>query len=336
MSQQNYEKLLHSINKLRGMLTNKTFYNPQLTRSKICCLVDDNFSLHALRCSKNSLEDRLAMENVEYALISEESPTTIQWQPLVPSVFYPAFPLLALREKQLFGTTIGLLKNDPENIHLSRYYAYLWSFSSEAHNFLATYPLALNSALKMVISPDNRLFFISTPWLPPVAIGQSHPLSLVSYQNQDFTILANPILGTDIIGNFPATVAMYISNKSEIHLIYDGYYKSPSPNGLKYLWHLKLDLNGKILAAEDLALAPKFPLLSEIFAAPNGSLYLLVIYFDESTRQTLEHTLIKIAGEERESDKSEYYFIDNWLQLHSVWFENDQAYYYGPDKTPFS
>lgn len=331
-----YEKLSKLLVKLLNMTSNKKFYNPQLTRSKLSCLVDDNFSIHVLRCGKNSIEDKLAMQTVEYAVLTEENQTTILWQPLVPTIFYPAFPLLAVREKQVFATVIGLLKNDPDNIKFSRYYAHLWSLSEEEHNFLATYPQSLNSALKIAISPDGKVFFVSTPWQPPVAIAESRPLILASYQNNNFSILANPVLGTDTIGNFPSTIATYITRKNEIHLVYDGTYKSSQQNELKHLWHLKLDINGKVLAVEDLSIAPKFPILSEIVTSPNGPLYLLVVYFDESSRQTLEHKLIKISGEDLESDKAEHYFIDSWLQIHRVWFEEDQAYYFGSDKPPFS
>jgi hypothetical protein len=117
-------------------------------------------------------------------------------------------------------------------------------------------------------------------------------------------------------------------------LIYDGFYQSAQDE--LQLWHLRLDTAGKILAAENLGLAPKFIILSEILIAPDGSIYLLVVHFDELTRQTLEHKLIKIAGEDIETNKTEYYFIDNWLQLHSVWFDNNQGCYYGPDKILFS
>ncbi len=328
MSLNNYEKLLHLIDKLRGMTSNKEFYNPQLTRSKICCLVDDNLSIHALRCGKTSLEDAPIMQNVEYIIISEETQQPLQWQPLVPTLFHPAFPILALREGQIFGLVVGLLKNDQDNECYSRYYAHCWSIGNE---FLGSYSQPVNSALKMAISMEGKLLLVSTAWVPPVAINLSRPLNLASYQNKEFSILANPLSGTDIAGSFPSSIAIHITSKNEVHLIYDGCYKSLQSNGL-HLWHLRLDTTGEILAVEDLGLAPKFPILSEILTAPDGSIYLLIVHFDELMRQTLEHKLIKIAGEDIEASKTEYYFIDNWLQLHSVWFDNSQACYYGPDK----
>lgn len=333
MNLNNYEKLSHLIDKLRSMASNKEFYNPQLTRSKIHCLVDDNLSIHALRCGKNSLEDNPTMQTVEYLFLSQESQETqrsLQWQPLVPSLFHPAFPILALRENQIFGVVVGLLKNDQDNECYSRYYAHCWSITND-FSFLDTYPQTLNTALKMAISKEGRLLLVSTPWFPSVAINLSRPLILASYQNKEFSILANPLLGTNIAGSFPSSIAIYITNKNEVHLIYDGYYQSSQDNGL-HLWHLKLDISGKVLAAEDLGVSPKFPVFSEILTAPDGSMYLLIVHFDEMTRKTLEHKLIKIVGEDIETSKTEYYFIDHWLQLHSVWFDNNQSYYYGPDK----
>ncbi|KAF0224007.1 MAG: hypothetical protein FD167_4942, partial [bacterium] len=211
MNSNNYEKLSHLIDKLRSMASNKQFYNPQLTRSKVCCLVDDNLSIHVLRCGKNSIEDNPTMQTVEYTIIREENPQPLQWQMLVPTVFHPAFPTLALHQDQIFAATIGLLKNDPNNVCLSRYYAHCWSIGNE---FLDTYPQPLNSALKMVIGKQGKLFLLSTPWLPPVAINLSRPLILASYQNKQFSTLANPLPGTDIAGSFPSSIAIYVTNKN--------------------------------------------------------------------------------------------------------------------------
>ncbi|MBI4854931.1 MAG: hypothetical protein HY819_24290 [Acidobacteria bacterium] len=310
------------------MVSNKQFYNPQLTRSKIYCLVDDNLSIHALRCGKNSLDDPLEMQTIEYAFLSLENSSLLQWQALTPTIFHPAFPILVLGKNQIFALVVGLLKNDKDSARYLRYYAHCWSIGNE---FLDTYPQPLNSSIKAAITKDEKLLLVSTNWVPPVAINISRPLILASYENNQFSMLANPIVGTDVAGSFPSSIAIYTNNKNEIHLVYDGYYQLLQDDGL-HLWHLKLAANGEILATEDLGLAPKFPLISEIITSPDGSIYLLIVYFDELTRQTLEHKLIKILGEDLENSKVEHYFIDNWLQIHSVWFDNNQAYYYGPDK----
>lgn len=333
MSQENYARLVKLSNKLLNLTSSKKFYNPQLTRNKVFCMVDKNLSLHVLRCGKNSFDDQPSMQTIEYTTIADEN-QQIVWQALNPTIFFPAFPVLALYEEKVFASVIGLLKNDQTNIDFSRYYAHFWTLNPEENNFLATHPLPLNSALKMAISPSGKISLVSTTWLPQVAIAQSRPLILSSYQNGEFAILANPVLGTDAIGSFPSDITIYITTKNEIHLVYDGFYKSLQENQVKHLFHLKLDTNGKILSVEDLGIAPKFPIISEIITAPNGSLYLLVIYFEEHNRQMLEHKIIKINGEEIESDRAEYYFMDTWLQIHKVWFEEEQIYYFGSDRIP--
>jgi len=332
MNSDNYEKLSHLVNKLHSMASNKQFYNPQLTRTKICCLVDDNLSIHALRCGKNSLEDPLEMQTIEYVCFNSETQTSLQWQALAPTIFHPAFPTLILSKDQIFALVVGLSKNDKDSDRYSRYYAHFWSIGND---FLDTYPQPLNGAIKAAVTKSGKLLLVSTSWVPPVAISLSRPLILASYENNQFSILASPLLATDVAGSLPSLIAIYATKKDEIHLVYDGYYQSLKEDGL-HLWHVKLDDDGKTLVTEDLGLAPKFPLLSEILTAPDGSIYLLIVYFDEFTRQTLEHKLIKISGQDIENSKTEHYFIDNWLQIHSVWFDDNQIYYYGPDKIPFS
>ncbi|MBN8724741.1 MAG: hypothetical protein J0M03_17520 [Acidobacteria bacterium] len=314
------------------MASNKQFYNPQLTRTKICCLVDDNLSIHALRCGKNSLEDPLEMQTIEYVCFNSETQTSLQWQALAPTIFHPAFPTLILSKDQIFALVVGLSKNDKDSDRYSRYYAHFWSIGND---FLDTYPQPLNGAIKAAVTKSEKLLLVSTSWVPPVAISLSRPLILASYENNQFSILASPLLATDVAGSLPSLIAIYATKKDEIHLVYDGYYQSLKEDGL-HLWHVKLDDDGKTLVTEDLGLAPKFPLLSEILTAPDGSIYLLIVYFDEFTRQTLEHKLIKFSGQDIENSKTEHYFIDNWLQIHSVWFDDNQIYYYGPDKIPFS
>lgn len=332
MNSDNYEKLSHLVNKLHSMASNKQFYNPQLTRTKICCLVDDNLFIHALRCGKNSLEDPLEMQTIEYVCFNSETQISLQWQALAPTIFHPAFPTLILSKDQIFALVVGLSKNDKDSDRYSRYYAHFWSIGND---FLDTYPQPLNSAIKAAVTKNGKLLLVSTSWVPPTAINLSRPLILASYENNQFSVLANPLLETNVASSFPSSIAIYATKKDEIHLVYDGYYQSLKEDGF-HLWHVKLNNDGKTLVTEDLGLAPKFPLLSEILTAPNGSIYLLIVYFDELTQQTLEHKLIKISGQDIENSKTEHYFIDNWLQIHSVWFDDNQIYYYGPDKIPFS
>lgn len=328
MANSNYQKLSRMLNLVRVMLPQQQHYHAQLTRSKLACAVDNNVNLHLLRCGISSSDPGLA-----YAVLNEND-EKINWISLSPPILQSAFPTLSIKDDLVYGSVAGFLKKDKIAEQLNRYQGHFFALGIRPQ-FLGTYAQPINSAIKIAASSINKIYSVTTSWFPPVAMLSCYPVLLALHQHGESSILNEKLGGNIVAGNLPTIYALYITAQEEIHLIYDGYCEN-SRETEKELWYLTLTAHGQLKQTQNLGIAPRLPLISEIISSPEGKLFHLIISINEEDQKSLISRLVPLNGIDSKLGQAEYYFIDYWLQLYEVIFDGDEVHCNVPDKLFFA
>lgn len=334
MSTSGYEQVTQALEKLRYFASGERKYAPLLTRTKLACAVDTELNVHALRCALMPGDDRAVMRKLEYLVIRPGDSTPPAWQAYSNEIFNPAFPFLAARGDRWVGGVIGVSKDEPELVRLQAYQALIFSIENGTLQPVGTAFERVKNAARAAVGADGKIYLLAPKWFPPPTSPKSIPLVLASVSGGRSEIVADPVPGSDATSSFPTDAAIHLTGNNQIHLVYDGRQSGRESTGAR-LWHLVLE-GGKRTSARDLGAAPRYPILSRIFASPEGRLYYLAVHSDEDNRERFEHRIIPLDAKDTEGGSAEHYFVDYWLQVHGVWCEGKECHYRGPDGIPQS
>lgn len=311
-------------------------YAPLRSSFELAGVVDERLHIHVVRLGETGRREAGVPRPAEMATVVPGS-SFVRFRPITPDLFDPMFPTLAIRDGTILVGVVAAPAVLERGRLVGRYQAMLVSPSTEPR---VPDPILepVNEGIRVALAPNGDAFVLAPAWYPPIISPLAIPLRVAVHRADRTCMVIDPVPGTDSPWSFPRDAAMHVSGDAHIHIVYDGVRGTRRVPGRRppleqRLFHVELAPDGALLAARDLGPAPTHPIMTAILTAPSGRLHVLSIAADAAERSRLGHTLIELDAID-EPGRAEHYLIDPWLQVHGVWFEEQQAHCLGPDSIP--
>ena len=323
-----YDRIDHGLSKLRDLAPR------EWARPTIACDIDTDHRVHAIRIVGREGEESPHVATIEYALVDPSSTAAPAWRPLTGRIFDPHTPWISTHGSNLVAGVLGASEDSDLAARLLAYEMFSIHPEASGATIQAFNFGRVELFVPLALSSDGAVYALARKWFPPPAMPDAMPLRLSVQRGGATHMLADPVPGTEILTSLPGDPGLHIATDGTIHIVYDGVRNGGTPLKPR-LWHLTLDATGVLTSVEDLGEALKQPVVRRVLTAPDGHLLLLEVDADGAK---LAGRIIPLTGTDRSAACVDRYFVDRWLQLHEVKFDDGKPIYRGaaliPDRRP--
>jgi len=321
--QTKYTAIADTLKRTKGLWRPKGPIDPWVPSDQPAIEIDEIGRLHVLRTSVN--ENSRQPVAVEYGIL--EAGVEPVWRRIAQ--FYEAGSPTLLRDR---NRTIAAIEGATSTDFA--FEALIWfpiAPAEEAKLRVCIPRVAAN--VRLASDPDGRILALTQQDRDPLALPKYSGLRIQLCANDRFQSLVDPISGTAHPKTLPEDYAIHSDTQGMIHVVYKGV-RTEAENLGPQLWHLTLDSNGALKSARALAPGTRSTRLLKIITAPDKQLYVVELHSPPSDisalSQNMVHRVFRLDAQASEDGAPATYFVDPWLQVHVVWFENNEPRYFGP------
>jgi hypothetical protein len=169
------------------------------------------------------------------------------------------------------------------------------------------------------------------------------PLKLSKAREGKGKLLADPIDGTSEPKKTEQTKRSMVEHYSitttadgNVHVVFVST-DAEAWNTPHHLWHFVLGPKGKTLQMHRISEVKDGGIMTRVFVGPAGAMTILYVHRVRQGRTLtaqLEHGLSQSPVKVTKRGPSNHYFVDRWLQLHHVKFNDGKWTYRGPTSVP--
>jgi hypothetical protein len=331
MSFSKFDEISGVLKSLGDLVPKSSTYAPLLTRSKVTCLVDDRFQVHALRTA-DSAAGQPDWHKLEYAVLAPGGPPAVKWHAVSAPIFNPACPWLSVSGDDITAGVLGVLEQPDAALQTQAYQALIVRSSADKAAKPVPAMKRVRAGLRVAAGPGGALVLLAPSWFPPTDVPSVVSLRLGLLKADAPSDLAEPVPGSDYQKSFPSDAALHVTGDAKIHVVYDGLREAAKERA--QWWHLTLDGAGRLVAERALGVAPRRPILTRIVVGPDRHLRLLTVFADDQHPTRFMYQLYALDGTDTAPGGKEQYFTDHWLQLHAIGFDGQKVEYRGPAGVP--
>lgn len=181
------------------------------------------------------------------------------------------------------------------------------------------------------IAPGLResILVLTTSWFPPPAFPAAIALHLSEYSgDQSSRWLADPVPGTDALGNNSTAAELCLGDDDSVHVVYCGCPPGGSPRA-RHWYHVVLGIDGRSELVHDFGLFPEAPSFARLLSDPRGRLHVLLL-FPPGKSGNPRYQLLRLKGRAARPGPAERFIVDPQLKVHGVRFAGKDTHYVGP------
>lgn len=321
--QKQYTAIADTLKRTKGL---QGAIDPWVPNDQSAIEIDESGRLHVLRVSLTSANENAGQPvAIEYGIL--ETGVEPVWRRIV-QMHEAESPTLLLDRRQTIAAIQGATSAD------FAFSALIWfpiALAEKAKLRICIPRVAAN--VRLASDPDGRILALTHQDRDPLVFPKSSGLRILICANGGIQSLVDPISGTAHPKTLPEDYAIHSDAQGMIHVVYKGV-RAEAENSGPQLWHLVLDSSGALKSARALGPGTRSTRLLKIIIAPDKQLYVVELHSPPSDMsafsQNMVQRIFRLDAQANESGALATYFVDPWLQVHVVWFENNEPRYFGP------
>ena len=323
-----------------GLLADDQIGDPALVNRRFAVEVDDQLSLHALRLPPVPENPWYApSQTLEYTKVRAGEVGPASWT-AIAEVYAAKSPQLTIDRNVVVASVVG------SNIVLSPAEQMagppiLLTIIGAKHDASPVVPMKScvsrsSSSPRISMVDAANVAIVSHEYANPIYHVESRGLrvSLCDLSSLRASVEYG-VSGTAYHRSELPDFAAYAISNELLHIVYTGV-RAEAPSRLR-LWHVAMNLRTATSVAMSLADGMSRPYMLRIFVGHDGRLYAFELFGnedDESDDLRLLARVIPLGAPGAERGPSQRFFVDPWLQVHSLTFDGREHHHYGPTRRP--